>query len=214
MGYYSRGMAFQGKGDFDQAMMGYYSRGMAFRNKGDFDRAISDFGKVIDLSPMEATGYYSRGMAFRGKSDFDQAISDFSKAIALNPREAKFYNNRGTAWQRKGDYKRAVADYAKALEVETDCKAEAVPKADTRGTLDRKKVVTPVGGEKRIRGPKTIKVPTGNIRAKPTTSSAVIAKLGRGTVVTIIHQEGKWYAVKFSGDRLGWAHEVLFEKSQ
>jgi uncharacterized protein YgiM (DUF1202 family) len=54
----------------------------------------------------------------------------------------------------------------------------------------------------------------GNIREKPTTHSAVIARLGKGAEVTILHQEGAWYAVKFSGDRLGWAHEVLFGKSE
>jgi tetratricopeptide (TPR) repeat protein len=156
-------------------------------------------------------------MAFHGKGDFDRAISDFSKAIDLCPEEPKFYNDRGTAWQRKGDYKQAVADYAKALEVETEATEEAVPKADTRGTLDRKRDVTPVTsvkGDGFIPKPETIKIRMGNIRAKPTTNSSVIAKLGMGAEVTIIHQEGEWYAVKFSGDRLGWAHEVLFDESQ
>jgi len=228
IGYYSRGLAFQGKGDFEQAIsdfdkatalnpreaMGYYSRGMAFQGKGEYDRAISDFSRAIALNPKETMGYYSRGMAYQGKGDFDLAISDFSKAIDLCPKEAKFYNCRGTAWQRKGDYKRAVADYAKALDVETDCKEEAVPKADTRNTIDRKKDITPVEGDKRIPRPETIKIRMGNIRAKPTTSSSVIAKIGMGTEVTIIHQVGEWYAVKFSGDRLGWAHGVLFGESE
>jgi tetratricopeptide (TPR) repeat protein len=236
MGYYSRGMAYQGKGDYDLAIndfskaialnpketMGYYSRGMAYRSKGDFDRAISDFNKVIDLKPKEATGYYSRGMAYQGKGDFDAAIADFSKAINLCPKESKFYNSRGTAWQRKGDYRRAVADYAKALNAETDGKEKAVAKADTRSTLDKKQDITSVEGvnatpvkeEKRVPRPETIKIRMGNIRSKPTTNSSVIAKLGMGTEVTILHQEGEWCAVKFSGDRLGWAHEMLFGKSE
>jgi tetratricopeptide (TPR) repeat protein len=198
--------------------MGYYSRGMAYRSKGDFDRAISDFNKVIDLKPREATGYYSRGMAYQGKGDFDQAISDFNKAIELCPEEAKFYNSRGTAWQRKGDYKRAVADYAKALDVETEDKEKGVAKADTADTVAVKKDTAPVKGKnvtllqegKRFPRPETVRIRMGNIRAKPTTSSSVVAKLGIGTEVTILHQEGEWYAVKFTGDRLGWAHQVLF----
>jgi tetratricopeptide (TPR) repeat protein len=238
MGYYSRGMAYQLKGDLDRAItdfskaialnpketMGYYSRGMAYRSKGDFDRAISDFNKVINLKPEEATGYYSRGLAYQGKSDFDMAITDFSKAIDLCPEEAKFYNSRGTAWQRKGDYKRAVADYAKALDVETEGKEKIVAKADTDATdtlavrkdiptVERENVNLLEQGE-RVPRPETIKIRMGNIRSKPTTGSSVIAKLGMGTEVTILHQEGEWYAVKFSGGRLGWAHGVLFGGSE
>jgi tetratricopeptide (TPR) repeat protein len=161
-------------------------------------------------------------MAYQGKGDFESAISDFNKAIELCPEEAKFYNSRGTAWQRKGDFKRAVADYAKALDVETDGKEKSVAKADTTDKPGKKKDLTPVEGEnvtlleeeKRVPRPETVKIRMGNIRSKPTTNSSVIAKLGMGTEVTILHREGEWYAVKFPGGQLGWAHEILFGESE
>jgi tetratricopeptide (TPR) repeat protein len=221
-------MAYQAKGDFDRAVldlsraialnpketMGYYSRGMVYRSKGDFDRAVSDFNKVIDLKPKEATGYFSRGMAYQGKGDFEKAIADFTKAIELCPTEPKFYNCRGTAWQRKGDYKRAVADYAKALDVEKNGDEAAVSGVKGAVGLDKKRRHTPAKRDRFAPRSDTIKIRVGNIREKPTTHSPVIAQLGKGAEVTILHQEGPWYAVKFSGARLGWAHEVLFGKSE
>jgi hypothetical protein len=110
------------------------------------------------------------------------------------------------------------------LEVETDGKEKVIAKADTdtKDTLTVKKDIPPLEGGnvtpleqgQRVPRPENVKIRMGNIRSKPTTSSSVIAKLGMGTKVTILHQEGEWYAVKFSGARLGWAHKVLFGESE
>jgi tetratricopeptide (TPR) repeat protein len=228
MGYVDRGIAHVGKreygraiSDFNKAieinprLSGFYlSRGIVYSYKGEYDKAISDFNKTIDLNPKAAMGYYSRGLAYQGKGEYDKAISDFDKAIDLNPREAMFYRSRGAAWHYKGDYERAVADYTKASDVNRRYPAELTGESATLDELDGAKKVTPEKGPKRIPTRGTIKVPIANIRRKPTTKSLVIAKLRTGTQVTILHQEGKWYAVKFRDGQLGWANEAIIVKSQ
>ncbi|HUU80150.1 MAG TPA: SH3 domain-containing protein [Acidobacteriota bacterium] len=55
-----------------------------------------------------------------------------------------------------------------------------------------------------------INVPIGNIRKSPNTSSPIVEKLGSGAKVTLIQQQGEWYAVRLPDNRSGWAHESLF----
>ncbi|MBW1769819.1 MAG: tetratricopeptide repeat protein [Deltaproteobacteria bacterium] len=228
MAYIDRGIASVGKREYGRAISdfnkaieinptlpGFYlSRGIVYSYKGEYDKAISDFDKTIDLNPKAAMGYYSRGLACQGKGEYDKAISDFDKAIGLNPKEAMFYRSRGAAWHYKGDYERAVADYTKASDMNRLYPAELTGKSDTLDDLDRAKKLTPEEGPKRIPMLGTIKVGIGNIRQMPTTRSLVIAKLRTGTQVTMVHQEGEWYAVKFRGGQLGWAHESIIVKSQ
>ncbi|MBW2565544.1 MAG: tetratricopeptide repeat protein [Deltaproteobacteria bacterium] len=228
MAYIDRGIASVGKREYGRAISdfnkaieinptlpGFYlSRGIVYSYKGEYDKAISDFDKTIDLNPKAAMGYYSRGLAYQGKGEYDKAISDFDKAIGLNPKEAMFYRSRGAAWHYKGDYERAVADYTKASDMNRLYPAELTGKSDTLDDLDRVKKLTPEEGPKRIPMLGTIKVGIGNIRQMPTTRSLVIAKLRTGTQVTMVHQEGEWYAVKFRGGQLGWAHESIIVKSQ
>jgi len=55
-----------------------------------------------------------------------------------------------------------------------------------------------------------INVPIGNIRKSPNTSSPIVEKLRSGAKVTLIQQQGEWYAVRLPDNRSGWAHESLF----
>jgi len=55
-----------------------------------------------------------------------------------------------------------------------------------------------------------IDVPVGNMRARPTTASAILAKLKAGDRVTTILQDKEWYLVRLPNDRLAWAHQGLF----
>jgi len=56
----------------------------------------------------------------------------------------------------------------------------------------------------------TIKVTSANIRERPTTSSAIIAKMVLGGKVSLLSREGEWYIVRFWDSRVGWAHQSLF----
>ncbi len=129
--YYNRGVAWQNKGQYDQAIADYgkaleinpryaeaYSnRGAAWQSKGQYDQAIADYGKALEINPRYAEAYYNRGVAWQSKGRYDQAIADYGKALEINPRYAEAYSNRGNAWQGKGQYDQAIADYGKALEI-------------------------------------------------------------------------------------------------
>ncbi len=59
-----------------------------------------------------------------------------------------------------------------------------------------------------------VDVSVANLRARPTTESAVLAKLRAGDRVTLLFREDEWYMVRLPGDRLAWGHRSLFEEER
>ncbi len=130
--YFNRGLAYQSKEQYDQAIADYTkaieldpkyarpynNRGLAYKNKGQYDQAIADFTKAIELDPKYTYAYYNRGNAYQSKGQYDQAIADFTKAIELDPKFTNAYYNRGFAYKNKGQYDQAIADYSKAIELD------------------------------------------------------------------------------------------------
>ena len=48
-----------------------------------------------------------------------------------------------------------------------------------------------------------------NMRAEPTTQSAVIATVDRGVVMTLLETQGKWLKLKHSTGLVGWIYKPL-----
>jgi Flp pilus assembly protein TadD len=64
-------------------MVIYLNRGSAYANNGDLDRAISDWNKVIQLSPKNALAYFNLGWAYSQKGEPDTASANLKKALEL-----------------------------------------------------------------------------------------------------------------------------------
>jgi tetratricopeptide (TPR) repeat protein len=93
----------------------YYTRGTAYNEKGDNDRAIVDYTEAITLNPKDANYYNNRCKAYNDKGANDPALVDCNEAIRLDPEYAPAYNNRGIAYRDKGDLDHAIADYTEAI---------------------------------------------------------------------------------------------------
>jgi Tfp pilus assembly protein PilF len=78
--------------DFDAALrldqnyaQAYFNRGVAYDLKGEHDQAIEDFDAALRLDPNDAMTYIARGFAYERKGQYDQARRDFEKALTLDP---------------------------------------------------------------------------------------------------------------------------------
>jgi tetratricopeptide (TPR) repeat protein len=83
-----------------------------------YSEAISEFTKVIELQPGNASSYYWRGSCYYQTTQYDLAIADFSKAIVLKHKSIdEDYNFRGLCYFAKQEYPLAISDFYKAIEI-------------------------------------------------------------------------------------------------
>lgn len=75
--------------------------------------AMAEYGKAIELSPLNSDYYLQRGDAYQYiAGDLDRAMADYDKAISLNPTVGRYYLRRGLLYQyTKSDPDHALADY-------------------------------------------------------------------------------------------------------
>jgi len=58
---------------------------------------MSDFNKVIALSPDNAEGHFNRGNIYFDKQQLNEGIADFSRTIEIDPGHYEALGNRGVA---------------------------------------------------------------------------------------------------------------------
>jgi lipoprotein NlpI len=86
------------------------NRGIAYRGKGAYDQAIADHSKAIALKPDFGQAYYNRGNAYLHEGVYQQAIADYSEAIALDADSDHALWGRGLAYFYTARYESAQAD--------------------------------------------------------------------------------------------------------
>jgi tetratricopeptide (TPR) repeat protein len=127
---FNRGIAYQEKGELDQAIASYtkaiailpqyadvyYQRGLAYFAQGDYERAIVDYNQTLEINPLFVDAHMKIDEAW--KCRINQAIASETKAIALNPLNAKPHINRGKWYAMNADYDNAIADFDRALQLD------------------------------------------------------------------------------------------------
>ena len=98
----------------------YDSRGIAYIGKGEFDNALQDFNKAINLDPETAEAYKNRGFAYSEKGESEKAFQDLNKAINLDPQLSEAYLYRGTVYSEKGKFEKAIQDFNKAINLDPE----------------------------------------------------------------------------------------------
>src|SRR5262249_48117470 len=63
----------------------YDNRGMAYDGKGDYDRAIVDLGEAIRRAGSYSTAYSNRGKVYEKKGELEKALAEYNLAVKLNP---------------------------------------------------------------------------------------------------------------------------------
>lgn len=102
----------------------YYSRGLAYHQKGDFENAVDDFSFVLTLPSNVVVGdadiYYARGQVFTDNGKYELAIADFTAFIKLQPSNVFGYTNRAVSFEGLGQIDEAIEDLEQALELTDD----------------------------------------------------------------------------------------------
>jgi len=83
----------KGETAVDDIGIAYTNRGIAYAGKGQYDQAIDDYGAAIRATPKYEKAYFNRGNAYYAKGKYDEAVADYNKAIELNPKNPYPYYN-------------------------------------------------------------------------------------------------------------------------
>lgn len=78
---------------------------------------ISDYDKVIELSPQMAFAYYNKGVVLAEAGDNTSALSLFSTAISLKQDFGEAYYNRGFIYMQLGQRQKGSDDLSKSGEL-------------------------------------------------------------------------------------------------
>ena len=60
-------------------------RGKALARLDNYDAAVRDFGRAIELDPVDAESHYERGSARIELGEYYGAIEDLEEAVRVNP---------------------------------------------------------------------------------------------------------------------------------
>jgi lipoprotein NlpI len=125
--------------DYDQAIALdpdnaeiYYRRGNNYYSRAGLDMiyepytsvflapARSDFSRVVETNPRNATALDMLGLTDGSIGDWTQAIADFEQEAALKPtmrfRVSDAYCNRGSRYPRE-KYEQAISDLSQAIQI-------------------------------------------------------------------------------------------------
>lgn len=91
---------------------------------GSRDDAVADYGRAIELRPLNPTYYYNRGIVRQRLGDLARALEDFDEAVRLDPEEASYYHGRATARLYDGPegspLEEALPDLEEAIRLDPD----------------------------------------------------------------------------------------------
>ena len=106
--------------DTSNVSVAYYSRGIAYGAKNEYNPAIEDYNRAIRLNPNFAEAYNNRGYAYHKKGEIDHSIEDYDKAIQIKRNDVRFYSNRSIALLDLQEWEKAKSDLTIARNMGVD----------------------------------------------------------------------------------------------
>jgi len=106
-----------GKWEGHDLAVSYSNRAIAYEAKGDYDQAIADYSKAIEINPKVADLLHNRALDYRYKGDLVSAMADYTQEIQVDPKLWRAYFSRGTVSVMIGALPPAMADLNRAAEL-------------------------------------------------------------------------------------------------
>ncbi len=95
----------------------YNTRAEAKEALGDLEEAITDYGKIIQMSPKNNEAYYTRGYLRHKLGDYEGAIDDYNNSRQLDSKNAIVSNNSGLCKKALGDLEGAIEDFTNTIQL-------------------------------------------------------------------------------------------------
>jgi protein O-GlcNAc transferase len=89
-----------------------------YEKADNLDAAVAEYGKGIELKPMDPLPLYNRGLIFARQAKYEQAIPDLKKAVDLGSKETRAFAALGWLFLKQNKLQDAVTWYLKAIEAD------------------------------------------------------------------------------------------------
>ncbi|MDE5642717.1 MAG: tetratricopeptide repeat protein, partial [Muribaculaceae bacterium] len=103
--------------DADDSGHGADVRGRASVRRMALEEALSDFDKVVELSPRMAPAWFDKANLHFELGDYTSAIAAYTQALELAPEMGQAYYNRGYIYLKLGNRQAGISDLSKAGEL-------------------------------------------------------------------------------------------------
>ena len=98
-----------------------YNKGMYFQKRNDFDNALRNYRKISRIDSTWADPYYNQGYIYLVKlQNLDSAINYLTLAINYDGNYYQAHNNLGLAYELAGEIDSARLHYKEALNIKPD----------------------------------------------------------------------------------------------
>lgn len=96
----------------------YRKRGMAYEGKGQFDLALKDYNKAQMLKPHLALVYWNRGLLYYKINENDKALTELSRYQSFSPRSTTTKLLRSVIYYKQGKYGKAINGFKKVAKLD------------------------------------------------------------------------------------------------
>lgn len=96
----------------------YFNRAVTRYDLKDLAGAITDFSKVMDMSPNDAVAVNNRGVVWADKKQYQRAVEDLDQSIGLDPYLFAARCNRGWLRLQQKQSDKAIDDFNQAVKAE------------------------------------------------------------------------------------------------
>lgn len=104
--------------EMNEKIKKHIALGDAFLKNGHLEQAISEYKKVLDISPHNVEIMCKIGTAYFNWGEIDKAIEEYQKAVILEDNNAEVHNLLGTAYYEKGLLHKAEDEYKKSIKLD------------------------------------------------------------------------------------------------
>ena len=81
------------------------------------EEAMTDYAKIVELTPDTGKGYFIRGALYLEENKLDRCIQECSRSISIQP-NPEAYSVRGDAFMKRGDFEYALRDFERAKRID------------------------------------------------------------------------------------------------
>jgi len=94
----------------------HYSRGRAYQTKGELSKALDDYNRALAMNPQFLDALHARAQVYADMGELDRAIADYSQVIAAAPSFWEAYFSRADAYIAMSNIGEAANDYNRGFD--------------------------------------------------------------------------------------------------